>query len=159
MDILKKNKILLVHPLGYKVERSGQDVSRIANIMPPLGLASMAAYLKKENIKADIVDYFAKPFSDDIIRDYLTRESPAFIGFSCTTSSFLDGVRIAKMAKKCLAGHKNGFWGPPCLRPENQESWPIFRKLTLPWSVKGNRPWPNLWPATGRSMRRLRSPV
>ena len=112
MTKLQKNRILLVHPLGYKVERSGQDVSRIANIMPPLGLASMAAYLEKEDIKADIVDYFAKPFSDGAIQDYLAGERPVFIGFSCTTSSFLDGVRIAKMAKKALPGIKTVFGGP-----------------------------------------------
>jgi anaerobic magnesium-protoporphyrin IX monomethyl ester cyclase len=112
MDILTQNKILLVHPLGYKMERAGQDVSRIANIMPPLGLASMAAYLNKKNIKADIVDCFAKPFSDQFIRDYLTREKPSFIGLSCTTSSFLDGVRIAEMAKNTLPGIKAVFGGP-----------------------------------------------
>ena len=43
-------KVLLVHPLGYKMEAAGHDVSRIANIMPPLGLASIAAYLGKKNI-------------------------------------------------------------------------------------------------------------
>ncbi|MBI4764272.1 MAG: cobalamin B12-binding domain-containing protein [Deltaproteobacteria bacterium] len=112
MAVLQKNRILLVHPLGYRVERSGQDVSRIANIMPPLGLASLAAYLEKENIKADIVDYFAKPFSDSTVQDYLVRERPAFVGFSCTTSSFLDGVRLAKMAKKALPGIKTVFGGP-----------------------------------------------
>jgi anaerobic magnesium-protoporphyrin IX monomethyl ester cyclase len=109
---LIQKKILLVHPLGYQVERAGQDVSRIANIMPPLGLASMAAYLEKEKIKADIVDYFAKPFSDGYIKDYLTRENPAFIGFSCTTSSFLDGIRIAQLAKNTLPGIKTVFGGP-----------------------------------------------
>ena len=78
MAVLQKNRILLVHPLGYKVERSGQDVSRIANIMPPLGLASMASYLEKRNIQVDIVDYFAKPFSDGFIKDYLIEKKPAF---------------------------------------------------------------------------------
>ena len=112
MDILKQNKILLVHPLGYKTERAGQDVSRIANIMPPLGLASMAAYLNKKNIEADIVDCFAKPFSDRFIQDYLTKEKPSFIGLSCTTSSFLDGVRLAEMAKNTLPGIKTVFGGP-----------------------------------------------
>ena len=112
MDILKQKKILLVHPLGYKMERAGQDVSRIANIMPPLGLASMAAYLNKKNIEADIVDCFAKPFSDRFIRDYLTEGKPSFIGLSCTTSSFLDGVRIAEMAKNTLPGIKTAFGGP-----------------------------------------------
>ena len=110
--MLTSNKILLVHPLGYKMESAGQDVSRIANIMPPLGLASIAAYLKKENMDADIVDCYAKPFSDRFIREYLTKEMPSFIGFSCTTSSFLDGVRIATLAKNILPGIKTVFGGP-----------------------------------------------
>ena len=110
--MLTPNKILLVHPLGYKMENAGQDVSRIANIMPPLGLASIAAYLKKEHMDADIVDCYAKPFSDRFIKEYLTKERPSFIGFSCTTSSFLDGVRIATVAKNILPGIKTVFGGP-----------------------------------------------
>src|SRR5512145_607664 len=110
--MLMPNKILLVHPLGYRSEDSGQDVSRIANVMPPLGLASIAAYLEREHIHADIVDCYARPFSDRSIRDYLITERPSFIGFSCTTSSFLDGVRIAMMAKNVLPGVKTVFGGP-----------------------------------------------
>jgi anaerobic magnesium-protoporphyrin IX monomethyl ester cyclase len=96
--MLKPNKILLVHPLGYKMESAGQDVSRIANIMPPLGLASIAAYLKNENMHADIVDCYAKPFSDRFIREYLTKGMPSFIG------------------------HKDRFWRPPCVGTENKDS-------------------------------------
>jgi anaerobic magnesium-protoporphyrin IX monomethyl ester cyclase len=77
--MLTPNKILLVHPLGYKMESAGQDVSRIANIMPPLGLASIAAYLEREGSYADIVDCYAKPFSDRLIRGYLIQERPSFI--------------------------------------------------------------------------------
>jgi anaerobic magnesium-protoporphyrin IX monomethyl ester cyclase len=110
--MLTPNKILLVHPLGYKMESAGQDVSRIANIMPPLGLASIAAYLERESMHVDIVDCYAKPFSDRFIRDYLVQEKPSFIGFSCTTSSFLDGVRIATMAKRILPDIKTVFGGP-----------------------------------------------
>ena len=110
--MLTPNRILLVHPLGYKSENAGHDVSRIANIMPPLGLASIAAYLERDGIKADIVDYYARPSSDRVVRDYLLKERPAFIGFSCTTSSFLDSVRIAKFAKGILPGIKAVVGGP-----------------------------------------------
>ena len=110
--MLTQGKILLVHPLGYRSEDSGRDVSRIANIMPPLGLASIAAYLEREQTRADIVDCYARPFSDRFIRDYLVAERPSFIGFSCTTSSFLDGVRIATMAKNVVPGIKAVFGGP-----------------------------------------------
>ncbi len=37
---------------------------------------------------------------------------PSFIGFSCTTSSFLDGVRIAALAKSILPDIKTVFGGP-----------------------------------------------
>ena len=110
--MLNLKKILLVHPLGYRADAAGGDISRVANIMPPLGLASIAAYLEERGTGADIVDCYAHPDSDRAIRDYLLAEKPAFIGLSCTTSSFLDGVRIAELARRTLPGIKTVFGGP-----------------------------------------------
>jgi anaerobic magnesium-protoporphyrin IX monomethyl ester cyclase len=110
--MLNDKKILLVHPLGYKAAAAGQDISRIANIMPPLGLASIAAYLEQRGVGADIVDCYARPDSDRAIRDYLLAEKPAFIGLSCTTSSFHDGIRIAQLAKQAVPGIQTVFGGP-----------------------------------------------
>jgi len=110
--MLNGNKILLVHPLGYKADAAGRDISRIANIMPPLGLASIAAYLERQGTGADIIDCYARPDSDRAIRDYLLAEKPAFIGLSCTTSSFHDGIRIAEMARQTVPGIKTVFGGP-----------------------------------------------
>ena len=110
--MLNGNKILLVHPLGYKADAAGRDISRIANIMPPLGLASIAAYLERQGTGADIIDCYARPDSDRAIRDYLLAEQPAFIGLSCTTSSFHDGIRIAEMARQAVPGIKSVFGGP-----------------------------------------------
>ena len=47
MSKLNGHKILLVHPLGYNAAAAKNDISRAANIMPPLGLASLAAYLEQ----------------------------------------------------------------------------------------------------------------
>ena len=110
--MLNDKKILLVHPLGYRADAAGQDISRIANIMPPLGLASIAAYLEQRGTRADIVDCYARPDSDRVIRDYLLAEKPAFIGLSCTTSSFHDGIRIAQMARQAVPGIRTVFGGP-----------------------------------------------
>ncbi len=104
MKAFNRRNILLVHPLGYQEAIAGKDVSRIANIMPPLGLASMAAYLQQQGITAHIIDCFASPESTPLIREYLLTNRPAFMGLSCTTSSFLDGVRLAEMAKQTLPG-------------------------------------------------------
>ncbi len=102
--ILDAQRILLVHPLGYKAAAAKSDISRTANIMPPLGLASLAAYLEREELKVDIIDCYAHPDSDARIQEYLQQQRPAWIGFSCTTSSFLDAVRLSELAKKCLPG-------------------------------------------------------
>ena len=91
--------ILLVHPLGYSAKHAGSDISRVANIMPPLGLASISAYLTAHGLQNDIIDCYAHPDSDARISAYLQTENPAFIGFSCTTSSFFDGERLARLAK------------------------------------------------------------
>ena len=61
----------MIHPLGYRKEAAGQDISRMANIMPPLGLASIAAYLEREGNTADIIDCYAHPDSDSLISAYI----------------------------------------------------------------------------------------
>ena len=112
MTKFNQKNILLVHPLGYRKEAAGRDIARLANIVPPIGLASIASYLGREGIKADIIDCYAMPDSDYFIRDYLLTEKPGFIGLSCTTSSFLDGIRIAGLAKSFLPDIKIVFGGP-----------------------------------------------
>jgi len=110
--VLNHRKILLVHPLGYRAGAAGQDISRIANLMPPLGLASLAAYLDAAGMETAIIDCFANPDSDGLIEAYLRSERPAFLGLSCTTSSFLDGVRIAELARRACPGIMSVFGGP-----------------------------------------------
>jgi anaerobic magnesium-protoporphyrin IX monomethyl ester cyclase len=102
MKKLDYKKILLVHPLGYGEKGAGQDISRTANIMPPLGLCSISAYLAKQDFESEIVDFNAWPDSIERMRSILAHDLPAYVGFSCTTSSFLDGIRLAQFAKSVL---------------------------------------------------------
>ncbi|MCF6248713.1 MAG: B12-binding domain-containing radical SAM protein [Desulfobacula sp.] len=108
---MAQTKILLIHPLGYKSENAKTDISRKANIMPPLGLAGIAAYLEQSCIQTDIIDCYAHPESDAVIKTYLKNEKPEFVGFSCTTSTFLDGIRIAEYTKKITPETKIIFGG------------------------------------------------
>jgi radical SAM superfamily enzyme YgiQ (UPF0313 family) len=109
---LDNKRILLVHPLGYRKEAAGHDISRLANIMPPLGMATIAAYLERGGYTADIIDCYARPAdADRLIVEYLRQQRPGYIGFSCTTSSFLDGARIAALAKETLPGVQSVFGG------------------------------------------------
>jgi len=111
MEGLDPKRILLVHPLGYDSERAKNDISRLANIMPPIGILSIAAWLEQHGYVADVIDCYAHPDSDGRIRDALRETRPAWIGFSCTTSAFLDGVRLAKLAKEVLPGVRTVFGG------------------------------------------------
>ncbi len=127
------NRILLVHPLGYAVSAAGKDISRIVNIMPPIGLASMAAYLERENITADIIDCYAHPDSDEKISEYMRQYRPAWIGFSCTTSSFLDAVRLAELAKEICPEVRSIFGGPhvSALRGQLLDDYPAVDILVI----------------------------
>lgn len=109
---LNQNRILLIHPLGYSASLAKRDVSRLASTLPPLGLASLAAYLESKDLKADIIDCYALPDSDESIIRYLRENKPSFIGLTSTTSSFIDAVRIAALAKKELPEITTVFGGP-----------------------------------------------
>jgi len=130
---LNHNNILLVHPLGYRPDLAKDDISRKANMMPPIGLASIAAYLEQKSFTADIIDCFAKPGAEKIIGEYLQHQRPGFIGISTTTSSFLDGVRIAKIAKALLPGIKVIFGGPhvSALKKETLAAFPMIDLLVV----------------------------
>lgn len=121
-------KIILVHPLGYNAKSAKNDVSRLANIMPPLGLASISAFLTSKGLDNDIVDCYAHPDSDGIIKDYLQKYRPEFIGFSCTTSSFFDGERLAVLAKKITPEIKVVFGGVhvSALKEEVLDAYPAL---------------------------------
>ncbi|MDZ4200428.1 MAG: cobalamin B12-binding domain-containing protein, partial [Kiritimatiellia bacterium] len=95
----RSTHVLLVHPLGYSDHAADRDVARLANVMPPLGLASLAAWLDQKGFRTTLVDCFAQPDSQGRIAEILRNDKPEFLGLSCTTSTFLDGVRLAQWAK------------------------------------------------------------
>ncbi|OQY17930.1 MAG: B12-binding domain-containing radical SAM protein [Desulfobacteraceae bacterium 4572_35.1] len=131
--MVNSRRILLVHPLGYASSSAENDVSRLANIMPPLGLAAIAAYLLERELEVDIIDCYAFPDSDRQILDYVRQQQPAWLGLSCTTSSFLDGVRIAEMVKKEQKDIQVVVGGPhvSALKGVLLEDYPILDALIV----------------------------
>jgi anaerobic magnesium-protoporphyrin IX monomethyl ester cyclase len=103
--------ILLVHPLGYSARAAAGDISRKANILAPLGLASISAYLTADGLGNAIIDCYAHPDADATIAAWLRRHRPGWLGFSCTTSSFFDGERLARLAKGIDPAIKTVFGG------------------------------------------------
>jgi radical SAM superfamily enzyme YgiQ (UPF0313 family) len=118
--------VLLIHPLGYSAEDASADISRMANIMPPLGLVSMAAYLERRGITTDIIDCYAHPDSTHMVRDYILEHRPSIVGFSTATANFLDGEEIGRMAKAVHPDVRVVFGGPhvSALREKVLEEYP-----------------------------------
>ena len=93
-------KVLFIHPYGSNWMGVGKDLTTVFNLMPPLGLLSIVAYLEARGIQAEIIDCYATPLAaSDLIAEIL-RRSPDVVGFSCTTSSFLEGYGFAEMLKE-----------------------------------------------------------
>jgi radical SAM superfamily enzyme YgiQ (UPF0313 family) len=68
--------------------------------MPPLGLLSLAAWLEKEGHEVAVIDCLGpdvKGNNDTIAR--ILRTEPELVGFSTTTSAFLDAWQLAKSLK------------------------------------------------------------
>ncbi len=121
------SRVLLVHPLGYAPQAAGRDISRLANIMPPLGLASLAAYLEQHGMCADIIDCFAHPDSQQAIDGHVRKLRPGFVGFTCTTAGFLDAVRHAERIKRINPETRFVFGGHhvSALREQTLDAYPM----------------------------------
>ena len=90
-------KIVLVHPAGSNWLPGKKDVAAVANRMAPLGLLSIAAYLEKDGYDVAVIDCLgprAKSGTPATVRQIL-RHDPDLVGFSATTSGFLDGYGLA----------------------------------------------------------------
>lgn len=103
--------ILFVHPQGYNWLSEEIDITRVANIMPPYGLLMLSSYLEKRNIKNEIIDLYAYPEKEENILKKINDLKPNFVGITTTTSSFFDGLNIAKLIKENFQGIKVIFGG------------------------------------------------
>lgn len=125
---MAKKKIFLIHPQGENWTEGEIDMARIANIMPPIGLCSLAAWVEEKGHEALIHDCYAFPGEDDLIMETMEKEQPEYVGFTATTSSFLDAVRIAEMIKKRYPKVTIIFGGAhlSALRQEAMDRYPII---------------------------------
>lgn len=91
--------VLFIHPHGSNWMPGMQDITTIFNVMPPLGILSIAAWLEKHQVPVEIIDCYATPLTQQELVNEILRRKPDVVAFSCTTSSFLEGSRIAEAIK------------------------------------------------------------
>lgn len=95
-------RITLVHPAGSNWVPGRKDVSGFANRMAPLGLLSIAAYLELQGHSVTVEDCLgpqAATNTQTTVRRIID-SNPDMVGFSTTTSGFLDAYELAVQIKE-----------------------------------------------------------
>ena len=106
-------RIVLVHPTGSNWVPGKKDITAVANRMAPLGLLSIAAYLEQKGHAVSVVDCLGPggTKNNDAHVQRILQENPHMVGFSATTSGFLDGYDLAVRIKARRPHVKTVFGG------------------------------------------------
>ncbi len=90
-------RIVLVHPAGSNWVPGKKDFTTTANRMAPLGLLSLSAYLKARGHRVFVHDCMGPHAVAGVKANagLVLGHDPDLVGFSATTSSFLDGYDLA----------------------------------------------------------------
>ncbi|MDR3281374.1 MAG: B12-binding domain-containing radical SAM protein [Synergistaceae bacterium] len=92
-------KTLLVNPNYYSTAKDGIWDS-VSSIMPPLGLAWLAAMLEEHGFEVSIKDFMAErnAFNDDV--QYIKSQNYDYLGITSTTPQIKSGLLLAQAAKE-----------------------------------------------------------
>jgi radical SAM superfamily enzyme YgiQ (UPF0313 family) len=93
-------KVLFFHPHGSNFLKGMNDITTIFNLMPPLGILSIAAWLEKHGIDVEIIDGYAAQETAQVMVEKIIASGCSAVCFSCTTSSFPETNRIATLLKQ-----------------------------------------------------------
>ncbi len=110
--MISEPPVFLAHAAPASLFRTGSSISNLVNLNPPLGLLSIAAYLRERGRAVELVDFYAYPRSIRDFRERLLRIRPHWLGVSCTTSTFNGGIMLARIAREVLPEVRIVFGGP-----------------------------------------------
>lgn len=103
MDPVAPNamRVTLVHPAGFNFVPGQPDFVVLANRMAPLGILSLAAWLERHGHPTAVHDCLGPraPSGIEANAAAIIATRPDLVGFSATTSSFMDAVDIAALLK------------------------------------------------------------
>lgn len=95
-------RITLVHPAGFNFVPGQPDFSVLANRMPPIGIMQLASWLEKFGHSVQLHDCLG-PYAPPGIAanaEIILATAPEMVGFSATTSGFMDAVDMALYIKE-----------------------------------------------------------
>lgn len=139
-------KILLINPpnLNYARISTGWDFE-IGNIglLPPYGLISLAAYIRKcRDDEIHVLDCIAENYDLERLGHYFKEFQPSVVGIGAFTYTFYDVLQTARLAKNVLPDvHVCVGGSHTMLFPEETISHPEIDSLIL---GEGEKPFLNL---------------
>ena len=95
-------RVTLVHPAGFNFVPGQPDFSVLANRMVPIGVLQLASWLEQHGHPVAVHDClgpYAPPTLDENAAQILATR-PELVGFSATTSGFMDAVDLATRLKQ-----------------------------------------------------------
>ena len=92
-------KVLLIQP-NYRRIYAYAKKKEITPIFPPLGLAYIAAVLKKNNVEVKILEANALDLTHSQIEKEIENYSPNIVGITSTTSLIEEAHELARLCKK-----------------------------------------------------------
>ncbi|MBC9072509.1 radical SAM protein [Thauera sp. CAU 1555] len=94
-------RVTLVHPAGFNFVPGQPDFSVLANRMAPIGILQLASWLEKHGHPTQVHDCLGPyaPASLEANAEQVLATDPELVGFSATTSGFMDAVDIAAYIK------------------------------------------------------------
>ena len=106
-------RIVLVHPAGSNWVPGRKDITATANRMAPLGLLSIAAYLEREGHEVFVHDCLGPRAVAGAAENVglILGHDPDLVGFSATTSGFLDAWETAAALKAARPAIRTVFGG------------------------------------------------
>jgi radical SAM superfamily enzyme YgiQ (UPF0313 family) len=95
-------RVTLVHPGGFNFVPGQPDFAVLANRMAPIGILSLAAWLEQHGHPTLVHDCLGPraPADPEANASIVLAGKPDLVGFSTTTSSFLEGTEIAACIKR-----------------------------------------------------------
>ncbi|MDR0303649.1 MAG: B12-binding domain-containing radical SAM protein [Chitinispirillales bacterium] len=113
VDICNKmKKNILFYPRGYDNSIQKIRINELTGLMPPLGLASIAAVIRQKGHEIQLIDACAHlKVTNSQWAEKLAAAKPDFVGFSATTPSFNDAYDVCKKLKEIAPEIKTVFGG------------------------------------------------
>jgi len=112
-------KVALIHA-SNKILNKKDNLYTNESLTPSLGLAMIAAVLRKNGFSPAVFDLRLEHVNIEHILDFIKKENPLFVGFSAFTNEIISSAKCAEIIKNNFPKTFIVAGGPhPTLMPEN----------------------------------------